>query len=95
VKSKSEGSTYSVSQPKFHTTITISPLHLALPVVELMGEFSLQPKISLAAIGGIGSYMDFSIVELGGQFNYYLIGDFDQGMQGGVELLYETSEKFN
>jgi hypothetical protein len=85
---KSEETTSVVSGTKFHTTITISPFHLALPVVELTGEFALQPKISLSAIGGIGSYESFSVFELGSQFNYYLIGDFDQGMQGGVELLY-------
>ena len=77
-------------QTVFNITISISPIHLAMPVVELMGEFAIKPEMGVAVIGGLGSYHDFSVFEIGGQLNLYLIGDFDQGMQGGIELLYAS-----
>lgn len=71
-----------------NVSLTISPLHLVLPVVELTGEFNMENDVSVAAIAGIGSYEDFSVFEVGGQFNYYLIGSFQHGMQLGAEMMY-------
>jgi hypothetical protein len=80
--------------------VTFSPLHLVSPIVELTGEFRLHDKFSVAAIAGVGSITtevpdgsteeekSFSAWELGGQGRFYLLGDFDHGMQLGVELLY-------
>ncbi len=76
--------------------ITISPLHLILPVVELTVEPRLTNKISVAAIVGYGSIKQdvlfesfrFKVYELGGQFRYYVLGDYRHGMQLGAELLY-------
>jgi len=75
-------------------SLTISPVHLILPVVELQGEFKLNPKMSASAILGFGKVSDedniinATVFELGGQFSYYLIGDFDHGMQLGAEVLF-------
>ncbi|MGE3799469.1 MAG: hypothetical protein AB7H80_00450 [Candidatus Kapaibacterium sp.] len=69
-------------------SITLSPFHLVLPVLELTGEFQMQPKVGVAGILGFGSVSGTGVFEAGGQFNYYLIGDFDHGMQLGSELLY-------
>ncbi|MBI5325443.1 MAG: hypothetical protein HZB41_09270 [Ignavibacteriae bacterium] len=74
----------------FNTTITISPIHLIMPVVELMGEFALKPTVSIALIGGLGTYEGFSVYEIGGQLNFYLTGNFDQGMQAGIEILHAS-----
>jgi len=70
------------------TSVTISPIHLVFPFIEVTSEFKMEPKVGVAAIAGIGSIDDFFAFELGGQARYYLIGDFDHGMQIGGELLY-------
>ena len=72
--------------------ITISPIHLAFPLVELTGEYRLNPKMGAALIGGFGSISDasntYSLWEVGAQFRYYALGDFDHGMQLGAELVH-------
>ncbi len=79
-------------------SITISPVHLVLPVFELMGEYRLQDKIGAAVIVGFGSIeidpilggppTSFSIFEGGAQLQYYLLGNFDHGMQLGAEAVF-------
>ena len=74
--------------------ITVSPIHLIFPVVEVAAEFRLARNMSIAGIGGVGSIeLDntstrVTVYELGGQFRYYAVGRFDHGMQIGAELLY-------
>ncbi len=68
--------------------LTISPLHLITPLVELTGEFKLKEKMSLAAIGGLGRSAGVNLWELGGQARYYFLGDFADGLLLGAEVLY-------
>ena len=35
--------------------------------------------------------LDYSRWEAGGQFDYYVLGDFDHGMQLGAQLLYQSA----
>lgn len=72
------------------TSLTISPYHLTLPIVELTAEFRMTPDVGVAGIVGVGSYEGASVWEFGGQCNYYLVGDFDHGMQIGAEIQYMT-----
>lgn len=86
------------SERKF--SLTMSPIHLAFPVLELTGEYALSPDFGIAAIGGYGSIEveksngistskeDIPILELGAQAMYYPWGDFNGGMQLGAELLW-------
>lgn len=69
---------------------TISPFHLVLPVVEITGEFAIEKRqdMSMGGILGYGSYDGASIFEIGLQYNYYALGNFQHGMQIGAELLY-------
>jgi len=84
-----EGAQHSVS-------LTISPFHLVLPVVEVMGEFKVQDWFGLAAILGGGSIQGtgtiaderLTVFELGAQALFYPVGDFDHGMQLGLEALF-------
>ena len=78
-------------------SITNSPIHLSLSILELMAEYQVAPKIGAAGILGYGSItetdnwgdeVEIPILEIGGQLNYYLLGNFDKGMQVGLELLY-------
>jgi len=73
--------------------LSISPLHLLGPIVELTGEIRLHRHIGVAAIGGYGSIKvdglrPYKVWEAGGQFVGYPVGHFDHGMQVGLEVLY-------
>jgi hypothetical protein len=78
-------------------SLTISPFHLLLPVVELTGEYALSQDFGLAGIAGfgqitqenrLGDELDIPVLELGGQLDYYAVGSFRHGMQVGAELLW-------
>lgn len=77
-------------------SLTFSPLHLLLPVFELQGEFRVTPNIGIGVIGGIGQVTlestsgdtTLTAYEVGGKLVGYVIGDFDEGMQVGLEVLY-------
>jgi hypothetical protein len=78
-------------------SLTFSPIHLLLPIFELTAEVRLVDSIGLAGIVGggtvtvvdaFGEDISFDAFELGAHFRWYPIGDFDHGMQLGVELLY-------
>ena len=77
-------------------SLTISPLHLILPLVELMGDFRVLDKLSIAAILGFGTVQltggfeeeRATVFEAGTQIKFYAIGDFDHAMQLGLEALY-------
>jgi len=79
-------------------SVTISPILLALPVMELTGEIRLADDAGIAGIVGFGSATTekdpagdtttFDVFEGGGQLNYYLLGDFDDGMHVGGEVMY-------
>src|SRR5687768_4310361 len=68
-------------------SLTMSPVHLALPVVELTGEFRLLDKLGVAAVAGAGNSSGIFVGEAGAQIRYYLIGTFIHGMQVGGEIL--------
>ena len=81
--------------PRRVFSLTISPIHLFLPVVELTGEARVHDKVGVALIAGAGKYSDpnvtgisATVYEAGGQVRVYVIGDFRHGMQLGGELLY-------
>lgn len=89
------------THPDFDFSLTMSPLHLALPMLELNGELKLANKFGMSLIGAYGrprvvaTYSDgtkenytFSAYELGGQCVFYPIGNFRHGMQLGAEVLY-------
>jgi hypothetical protein len=80
--------------PRRVFSLTFSPFHLFLPVVELTGEARVHDNVGIALIGGLGRITDkrvnlsASVYETGGQIRIYVIGDFRHGMQLGGELLY-------
>lgn len=83
--------------PLRQLSLTMSPLHLILPVFEVTAEYALQPKVGVALIAGYGSVkandLDASaesidVFEIGAQARYYLLGDFEHGLQLGAEAVY-------
>ena len=78
-------------------SLTISPIHLILPVLELTGEIRLADQAGLALIGGWGrvsvtgpdgTKLTFRALEVGCQLRYYVTGNFRRGLEVGAEILY-------
>lgn len=88
-------------EPLRYVSISLDPLLLFQPVLELTGEGRLAPFAGLAVVGGIGSINPnvasevdasvrrarFTVRELGGQLCFYPGDDF-HGFTVGGELLY-------
>jgi hypothetical protein len=74
-------------------SVSWSPVHLVLPVVEIEGELSPAPHVGVGVILGAGkvSNADDTVtataIEGGAQFNYYFMRNFS-GLHGGVEVIY-------
>jgi hypothetical protein len=85
-----------VAEPGPQFSLTWSPVHLVLPVVELEGEYNAAPHMGVGLILGAGRVSDemntitATAYEVGGQFNYYIMDRFD-GLHAGAELLYITA----
>ncbi len=86
--------------PVRSVSLTISPIHLLLPVVELTLEVALAEQVGIAFIGGYGATSievdgdsdSVAVYELGGSFRYYATGNFNGGLQVGAELLWVQVE---
>ncbi|MCA9516019.1 MAG: hypothetical protein KC635_13830 [Myxococcales bacterium] len=80
--------------PSHVVSILTSPVHFVFPIVELQGELRVTPRFAIAALVGAGSVKvedssdRVSLWEAGVQFIFDVVGDFDHGMQLGVETLY-------
>lgn len=83
--------------PERSLALTLSPLHLLFPMVEVTGEYRVGPRLGVAAILGAGKFsttdsadttLRFTAGELGASARYYALGSFRAGLQVGVELLY-------
>jgi len=68
-------------------SMTLSPLLLILPIVQVTGEFRVSDKMGVAAVFGLGSVLSFFTVQLGAQFRYYLLGSFIHGLDLGAQVL--------
>ena len=74
-------------------TVSWSPVHLVLPVVELEGEFSPAPHMGVGVILGAGQVSNetetitATAYEAGVQFNYYFMDNFS-GLHAGAEVVY-------
>ncbi|HIA03453.1 MAG TPA: hypothetical protein EYN66_16360 [Myxococcales bacterium] len=87
---------------KYRVAVTVSPIHLVLPMGELTAEIALPHDLSVAVILGFGQVtvkstniltkaennQQFTVIEAGAQLRYCVLGDFDHGMQVGAEFLY-------
>lgn len=92
-----EGSVAHAPEQTRMMSVTISPLHLIMPIVEVTAEFKAHETVGLAALGGWGKMtqhdevlgdINYDVWEVGGQLRYYALGDFDHGLQVGAEVLY-------
>lgn len=76
------------AQAERHTSITFSPLHLVLPMLEVTGERDLGNRISASGILGMGKSSGVTLYELGAQAAFRVLGDFDDCIKLGGELLW-------
>lgn len=81
------------SEPESNFSLTISPLHLLVSVVEINGEFKATNNLGVALILGAGrvksviSGDSYSVREYGCQLNYYPDSNFNQGVHYGLEVM--------
>ncbi len=81
--------------------LTISPLHMILPMIEVTGEFRVAPKLGVAVIAGAGAIRDMDtnalikVYEAGASLRYYVLGNFRHGMQIGGEAIYVKASTDN
>jgi len=68
-------------------SLTLSPIHLTGPIVELSYERALTEVHAVQAIAGAGQLQGFSAYEGGAQYRAYLLGDFGTGLGLGAEVL--------
>jgi hypothetical protein len=82
------------SRPDPTVAITVSPIHLAIPMAEVTAEIRIAPKLGVAVIGGLGRMRSeltnesIALAEGGASVRYYLTGSFRSGLQLGAEALY-------
>ena len=86
------------SHPRRMVSVTISPFHLLLPFVELTAEGRVHDKLGIGVVAGAGKVSEdasatgpaisATVVEVGLQGRYYLLGDFRHGLQLGAEGMY-------
>ena len=84
--------------------LAISPLHLVFTTAEITAEFNLGRRVSVAAIGTLGSISfdaasryaaptiyskeRFLVWGAGAQLNYYMLGNFNTGLRAGAQIRY-------
>lgn len=77
-------------------SVTISPIHLFSPRLQLSGEWRWTPKVSFAATAGAGRVTEegerYRIWEVGGQGRYFALGDFSNGLMLGVDAGYVDAD---
>lgn len=83
-----------------HVAISLSPLHLLLPVFEVQGEVLFADHFSASVIFGYGSVdvdiegevgsesETFDVLEVGAQLRGYFWGGNEGGAYGGAEFMY-------
>jgi hypothetical protein len=82
--------------------VTMSPVHLFLPVIEIAVERRIERKLGIAVMVGGGSIENdqgdkFTVSEVGLSARYYVLGSFAKGMQlgGALEYLKVKSDDIN
>lgn len=100
-KQKGVGTVAMAPEQEQMMSATFAPLRLLSPMGKLTLEFNAEEQWTLAAIAGFGSFeegkdaegnlVSHDVWELGGQFRYYALGNFDHGLHLGIEALYRDA----
>ena len=83
----------SKERPGHIFSATFGPILLIIPALELTGEYRVLDNLGVAGILGYGSWVTdldgehrVNQIQLGAQANYYVLGDFDHGLQLGPHM---------
>jgi hypothetical protein len=95
-----EGTVSSAKKQTRLMSLSLNPILLAFPdgpLYQLTGEFKAHDNWGVAVVGGGGAMttedgFDYTRWELGGQLDYYVLGNFDHGMQLGAQVLYQSAD---
>jgi hypothetical protein len=74
--------------------ITMSPVHLFIPMIELTTEIRAASRVGIAVIAGAARFHErttntpVALFEGGASVRYYALGSFRTGLQLGFEALY-------
>ncbi len=71
-------------------TVSVSIFSLHHPVVEISGEFRIKKNMGLTGIVGAGSMDGSTVLEIGGQYKFFASGNFNNGIQLGLETVYTS-----
>lgn len=72
---------HAAPEPDLHSvSLTVSAVHLAVPMAAVNAEFRLGKIGGLGLTGGFGSNNGDTLYELGAEIRGYAIGDFDSGL---------------
>ncbi|MBM4342898.1 MAG: hypothetical protein FJ100_05935 [Deltaproteobacteria bacterium] len=89
---------------RYRATVSFNPLLLLEPIFEATAEFRVLPMVGVAVIGGGGKRTETvntgfgnatttsNLILAGAQGSYYLSGNFDDGIHGGIEILYARKQ---
>ncbi|CAN5511355.1 hypothetical protein BH10BAC6_BH10BAC6_18000 [soil metagenome] len=80
------------AQESQRVSILLSPLELINPVVRLVGEFKVARTHGFGPDVSVGAIDQVFVFSIGAQYAWYMIGDFDHGMQLGASLRYLQSQ---
>jgi hypothetical protein len=82
------GAKQDAADPRF--SLTISPLHLLSPQLQVTGEARLGSKVGASVTLGAGNISEeeetYGIWEAEGQLRYYVWGNFSQGLMIGADV---------
>lgn len=80
-----------------NVSLMVDGLSLLSDIVQLQGEFQISNNMSFGVLLGAGNVRgnsadsSHSLLLAGAQFNYYLLGDFEEGLQIGAQALYSST----
>lgn len=80
-----------------NVSLMVDGLSLLSDIVQLQGEFQISDDMSFGVLLGAGNVRgssadsSYSLLLAGAQFNYYLLGDFEEGLQIGAQALYSST----
>lgn len=80
-----------------NVSLMVDGLSLLSDIVQLQGEFQINDNMSFGILLGAGNVQgssadsSYSLLLAGAQFNYYLLGDFEEGLQIGAQALYSST----
>ncbi len=87
----------STASRQHKVSFTVDGAALTADIVHLQGEFQISNSLSGGLVFGVGnvaghSDSSYSMLLVGAQVHYYALGDFNEGLQIGAQVLFSTTD---